>query len=179
RAGGSRGRRRRSSRRSGTGRFEDAFLVELTVAMPANPLGPASGPEKMTAKPWARPPARENRPPLLAGRSAHPALVAELDGQIRVLVAGKVDTTRQHGIRNTFETVPDAPLEKFVLERKGGKSYGLLENSEDLCAKKQVASAVFTAQNGKVLELSPTIADSCGKGGKGKKGKKQGGGKKR
>jgi hypothetical protein len=107
-----------------------------------------------------------------------PALVAELDGQIRVLVAGKVDTTKQHGIRNTFEAVPDAPLEKFVLEMKGGKNYGLLENSEDICKKKQVASAVLTAQNGKVLKLSPTIANSCkGKKGGGKKSGK-GGGKK-
>jgi hypothetical protein len=108
-----------------------------------------------------------------------PAVVAELDGQVRVLLAGKVDTSPQHGIRNTFETVPDAPVEKFVLELKGGKNYGLFENSEDICRKKQVGSAVFTAQNGKVLKLSPTIGNSCGKGkkkGKAKSGK--GGGKK-
>jgi hypothetical protein len=111
-----------------------------------------------------------------------PALVAELNGQIRVLVAGKIDTTKQHGIRNTFEAVPDAPLEKFVLEMKGGKKYGLLENSEDICKNKQVATADFTAQNGKTLNLKPTIANSCKKSGTGKKGggKKsgKGGGKK-
>lgn len=63
-----------------------------------------------------------------------PAVVAELDGQIRVLLKGKVDSSPQHGIRNTFETVPDAPVEKFVLELKGGKNYGLFENSENLCS---------------------------------------------
>jgi hypothetical protein len=102
-----------------------------------------------------------------------PAVVAELAGQVRVLLAGKVDTSPSHGIRNTFEAVPDAPVEKFVIELKGGKNYGLFENSQDICKKKQVGSAVFTAQNGKVLSLSPTIGNSCGKGG-GKKGKKQG-----
>ena len=49
-----------------------------------------------------------------------PALVAELDGQIRVLLVGKVDSGKNKGIRNTFEAVPDAPVEKFVLEMKGG-----------------------------------------------------------
>jgi hypothetical protein len=110
-----------------------------------------------------------------------PAMVAELDGQIRVLLVGKVDTGSTGGIRNTFEAVPDAPVEKFTLELKGGKKYGLLVNSENICKKKQVGQASFTAQNGKVLNLKPTIANSCGKSGKkgdGKGGKhKKGGGK--
>jgi hypothetical protein len=101
-----------------------------------------------------------------------PAMVAELDGQIRVLLVGKVDTGKNGGIRNTFETVPDAPVEKFVLELKGGKKYGLLINSENICKKKQVAQASFTAQNGKTLTLSPTIANSCKGGDKKSKGKK-------
>jgi hypothetical protein len=94
-----------------------------------------------------------------------PALVAELNGQIRVLLVGKIDTDKQKGIRNTFETVPDAPVSRFVLEMKGGKKYGLLENSEDICRKAQKAGAAFAAQNGKALKLSVTIANSC-KGGK-------------
>ena len=99
-----------------------------------------------------------------------PALVAELNGQIKVLLVGKVDSGKNHGIRNTFEAVPDAPVEKFVLEMKGGPKYSLLENSENLCAKPQKAIAAFTAQNGATLKLTPKIAISC-KGGKGKKGK--------
>ena len=91
-----------------------------------------------------------------------PALVAELNGPIRVLLKGKVDTTKQHGIRNTFEAVPDAPVEKFELQLKGGKKYGLLENSEDVCRKTQKASARFTAQNGRLVQLSPVIANGCG-----------------
>jgi hypothetical protein len=105
-----------------------------------------------------------------------PAMVAELNGQIRVLLVSKIDTGKQGGIRSTFEAVPDAPVEKFVLELKGGKKYGLLINSENTCKKKQVAGASFKAQNGKVLSFSTKIANSCGKAkkktnkGKGKKG---------
>jgi hypothetical protein len=102
-----------------------------------------------------------------------PALVAELDGQIRILLVGKVDSGKNHGIRNTFEAVPDAPVSRFVLEMKGGKKYGLLENSEDICKHRQKAIARFTAQNGKTYDTEPVIAVQCGKGKK-SKGKKKG-----
>jgi hypothetical protein len=109
-----------------------------------------------------------------------PALVAELDGQIRILLKGKVDSGPNKGIRNTFEAVPDAPVSRFVLEMKGGKRYGLLINSENLCKKPQRANALFTAQNGLVDQTKPLIANQCGKkgGSKSKKGKAKGGGTK-
>lgn len=90
-----------------------------------------------------------------------PDLVADLNGQIRILVHGKVDTTKQHSLRNTFEVVPDAPVSKFVLEMKGGKKYGLLANSENICRRVQRATATFTAHNGKTVRLRPKIANSC------------------
>jgi hypothetical protein len=104
-----------------------------------------------------------------------PALVAELDGQIRVLLVGKVDSGPNQGIRNTFEAVPDAPVEKFELQLKGGKKYSLLENSEDLCKRPQKAIARFTSQSGTVLQTKPLVGNQCGKKAKGKrksKGKK-------
>jgi hypothetical protein len=97
-----------------------------------------------------------------------PALVAELNGQIRVLLKGKVDTGPNHGIRNTFEAVPDAPVSRFVIELKGGKKYGLFENSENLCVAPQKAIARFTAQNGKILHTKPLVANQCGKDTEGK-----------
>jgi hypothetical protein len=103
-----------------------------------------------------------------------PALVAELNGQIKVLLKGKIDSDKHHGIRNTFEAVPDAPVERFVLELKGGKKYGLLVNSENICKKKQVAGVSFRAQNGRSITLSSKISNSCGKRRKGK-GKGHGG----
>ena len=105
-----------------------------------------------------------------------PALVAELNGQIRVVLKGKVDTGPNKGIRNTFEAVPDAPVSRFELQLKGGKKYSLLENSENLCKKPQRAIARFTAQNGVVQQTKPLIANDCGKG---KKNKGKGSGKKK
>ncbi|MGN6815146.1 MAG: hypothetical protein ACTHK3_03560 [Solirubrobacterales bacterium] len=90
-----------------------------------------------------------------------PDLVADLNGQIRVLLHGKIDTTKQDGIRNTFEVVPDAPVSKFTLSMKGGKKYSLIENSESLCAKPQKASALFVAQNGRVDQFTTRIAVKC------------------
>jgi hypothetical protein len=100
-----------------------------------------------------------------------PALVAELNGQIRVLLKGKVDSGPNKGIRSTFEAVPDAPIEKFVLEMKGGPKYSLLINSENLCKEPQKAIARFTAQDGAVLQVKPVIANDCGKKKKSKSGK--------
>jgi len=109
-----------------------------------------------------------------------PDLVADLNGQIRILLHGKVDTTKQHGLRNTFEVVPDAPVSRFVLEMKGGSKYGLLENSENVCRETQRASVRFGAQNGKLAQLQPKIVNGCGGKGKHKHRKraKHGSGKK-
>jgi hypothetical protein len=90
-----------------------------------------------------------------------PDLVADLDGQIRILLNGKVDTGSQGGLRSTFAAVPDAPVSKFVLELQGGPAKGLLQNSENVCSKAQHATAKFTAQNGRVLRAKTPIATSC------------------
>ena len=90
-----------------------------------------------------------------------PALVADLNGQIRILLVGKIDTDAQKGLRNTFEVVPDAPVSRFVLQMKGGPKYSLLENSENICRTTQRATVRFTAQSGKVLVLTPKILNSC------------------
>ncbi|MGN6254347.1 MAG: hypothetical protein ACTHO8_05120 [Solirubrobacterales bacterium] len=95
-----------------------------------------------------------------------PDLVGELNGQIRILIHGKVDTDKEDGLRTTFETVPDAPVSKFILEMRGGRKKGLLRNSENLCEKPQRAEAKFVGQNGKVAVFRPLIANGCG----GKKG---------
>jgi hypothetical protein len=104
-----------------------------------------------------------------------PDLVAELNGQIRVLLNGKVDTGKEDGLRNTFSLVPDAPVSKFTLEMFGGKK-GLIVNSENLCSPRAKTKAVadFTAQNGKVYDTNPVVGNSCGK--KAKKHKKHKGG---
>jgi hypothetical protein len=109
-----------------------------------------------------------------------PELAAALNGpQISITLAGKIDSVHKKGsegsqIRNTFSVVPDAPVEKFTLELKGGKK-GLLVNSTDVCKGTHKALAAFTGQNGKLDEYEPALKAQCGKGKA--KGKKHGKGK--
>jgi hypothetical protein len=103
-----------------------------------------------------------------------PDLVFSLHGQIDVVAAARIDS-HKGGIRTSFESVPDAPLSKVVLEMQGGKK-GLLVNSRNICNYTNRATARFTAQNGKTFEARPVLKDSCKKkkpkGGKKKSGKK-------
>jgi hypothetical protein len=109
-----------------------------------------------------------------------PELAAALNGpQISITLAGKIDSVHKKGsegsqIRNTFSVVPDAPVERFTLELKGGKK-GLLVNSTDVCKGTHKALAAFTGQNGKLDEYEPALKAQCSKSGGKKKSK---GGKK-
>ncbi|HEX4670283.1 MAG TPA: hypothetical protein VH275_09975 [Solirubrobacterales bacterium] len=95
-----------------------------------------------------------------------PDLVADLNGQIHIVLVGRVDSVKG-GIRNSFEAVPDAPVTKFTLSLPAGKK-GLLENSTNICKGEHKANAEFTAQNGKVLVLKPELQAKCPKARKGK-----------
>jgi hypothetical protein len=99
-----------------------------------------------------------------------PDLVADLNGQVRILAHGKVDTDKQEGLRNTFEAVPDAPVSKFVLEMQGGPKKGLLENSTNICKGNHEAEVRFTAHNGKVLSFETPVKAECHRKKKGKRG---------
>jgi hypothetical protein len=101
------------------------------------------------------------------GERKLPDVVAALDGQVDIALWGKVDSGKNHGIRNTFEVVPDAPVSRFVLEMFGGKK-GLLVNSENLCSKKAKRNAIvrLVGQNGKVENFKPKVQAQCKKHGK-------------
>jgi hypothetical protein len=90
-----------------------------------------------------------------------PDLVADLRGQIRVALVGRIDSFKG-GIRTTFESVPDAPVSKFVLRMQGGKK-GLLVNSRDICRSVTRADVQFDGQNGKAGDSTPVLANSCKK----------------
>jgi hypothetical protein len=60
------------------------------------------------------------------------------------------------------------PVSKFVLKLAGGKR-GLLENSENLCAKKQLVKLTMNAQNGRRLSKDQAIEIKCKKKGKGER----------
>ena len=64
--------------------------------------------------------------------------------------------------RNTFETVPDAPVSKFTLELSGGAK-GLLENSKNLCTTTNLATVKLSGQNGKLSNTKPLVTNTCKK----------------
>jgi hypothetical protein len=109
--------------------------------------------------------------PVYLRSSSHnlPDLVAALhSGKIDIALDGHIDSVKGGRIRNTFESVPDAPVTKFTLEMQGGKK-GLLVNSTDLCKGTNKAIAAFTGQNGKEHDFNPVLQPQCGKGRKAKK----------
>ena len=89
-----------------------------------------------------------------------PDLVADLRGQINVVLDGRIDTTKAGGLRATFEDVPDAPVSKFVLEHDGGKK-GLLENSTNLCARELQGDGADRRPERQNRRPDPGPPDSC------------------
>ncbi len=117
--------------------------------------------------------------PVYLRSSSHPLpdLVAVLNGPaslpIEVDLVSRIDSING-GIRNSFEVVPDAPVERFTLTTPGGKK-AILVNSTNLCKGTHRATAKFTAQSGKRITLRPQMQADCGKsarGGGGKKGRR-------
>ncbi len=89
-----------------------------------------------------------------------PDLVAALHGLVDVDIVGRIDSFKG-GIRSSFESVPDAPVTRFILTMQGGKK-GLVVNSRNLCAGKNRAIANFTGQNGRAYNFKPVVKPSCG-----------------
>ncbi len=113
--------------------------------------------------------------PVFLRSSEHqlPDVVASLRGQeINVHLVGHVDSVKGR-LRNTFEAVPDAPVEWASFSFAGGKK-GLFENSTDLCAGTHRADVKFTGQNGKTHNYKPAVGVKCAKRGRGRKGHKRG-----
>jgi uncharacterized repeat protein (TIGR01451 family) len=96
-----------------------------------------------------------------------PDLVAALHGIVNVDIVGRIDSFKG-GIRSSFETVPDAPVSKFILNMQGGKK-GLVVNSRNLCAATNRGIAALTGQNGVPYNFKPVVKPSCGKARKHKK----------
>jgi len=95
------------------------------------------------------------------GNRALPDLVADLKGQIRIALVGRIDSVNQR-LRTTFVGIPDAPITQFVLSLKGGAK-GLLANSANLCAKVNKATVKFTGQNGAAKTSRPVVSNGCRK----------------
>lgn len=100
--------------------------------------------------------------PVYLRSSSHPLpdLVVALHGQFDINLVGRIDSVHG-GIRTTFESVPDAPVSKFILKMKGGKK-SLLVNSQNICAGRHRAVVKMGGQNGRVHDPHPLLQNSCG-----------------
>src|SRR6478752_4157890 len=102
------------------------------------------------------------------GERELPDIVADLGGQIHIILVGFIDSVHKKGsevsrVRVRFQNVPDAPVTKFTTSFFGGKK-GLIENHVNLCAKKRRVKLNFTAQNGRTQDTEPAIdIAGCGK----------------
>jgi hypothetical protein len=95
-----------------------------------------------------------------------PDLVMALQGPpsapVSVEVAGRIDS-KGGGIRSSFETIPDLPVSRFVLDMQGAKK-GLIVNSRNLCARVSRADVRLAGQNGRQANSKPAVAAAgCGK----------------
>jgi hypothetical protein len=99
------------------------------------------------------------------GERELPDLVVVLRGQIEIRLVGFIDSVgKKHAevrrVRTRFQNVPDAPVSRFELKLAGGKT-GLLENSENLCKGKHLATLKLAGQNGKAENTNSPIQTSC------------------
>jgi hypothetical protein len=101
------------------------------------------------------------------GERELPDVVADLHGQVHVVLVGFVDSVQKKGaessrLRTTFANIPDAPVSRAVIQLKGGKQ-GLLQNSANICKVSNFATVKMTAQNNKAKDGNLRIANSCKK----------------
>jgi hypothetical protein len=121
--------------------------------------------------------------PVYLRSSSHrlPDLAVALKGPpsqpIEIDLDGRIDSFKG-GIRTTFETVPDAPVSKFVLRLPAGKK-SLIVNSTNICKGKHKATVEMTGQNGLNHDFTSLVEPKCPKKKAPKKGAKQKGHKKK
>jgi hypothetical protein len=107
---------------------------------------------------------------LVSSKHKLPDLLADLRGQINIQLDGVISS--QHGgLKTVFNSTPDVPLKTFILNMRGGKK-SLLQNSENLCKKKQLAILNMKGQNGKVMKNNKFRLNIASCGGKKKTKKK-------
>jgi hypothetical protein len=94
-----------------------------------------------------------------------PDLVVSLRGPASLPLEFNIDSridSVNGGIRSRFQTIPDVPVSKFVLNMQGGKK-GLIVNSRNLCGATEHAKARLIGQNNKVENFNPVLQDDCSK----------------
>jgi hypothetical protein len=89
-----------------------------------------------------------------------PDLALDLEGQVDFEAAARVDSVAGR-LRTVFETVPDVPVSRIVVDLAGGDK-GLVQNSEALCGSGKRAAVRMTGQNGATSSVRTKLEVSCG-----------------
>ncbi len=92
-----------------------------------------------------------------------PTLLLALRGEVSLNVRATTAVGSDGRLVTTFPVVPDAPVSRFDLSLKGGKSGILTVSQGNLCRKKQVTSTVLSGHNGKRVTPSVAMKTPCGK----------------
>jgi DNA-binding beta-propeller fold protein YncE len=101
-------------------------------------------------------------------RSAHhglPELVADLNGEFHLALAGRIGAAGNGGIGADISGVPDVPVSRFEMTLFG-QDRGLLQNSVDICSHPEHGLIKLKAQNGRLAVLHPRIRAQCPKAGR-------------
>jgi hypothetical protein len=124
--------------------------------------------DSVYGKAWAKSPLLEKKLQgkvyLVSSNNKLPDLLVDLRGQVEIYLRGVIGSGSTGGLKTVFRKVPDVPVNKFVLNMKGGKK-SLLVNSTNTCAKPQRAIVNMKGQNGKkknAKKFKLHVA-SCGK----------------
>jgi hypothetical protein len=97
-----------------------------------------------------------------------PMIVVALRGEIAINLRGEASTTKNGRLVSTFANVPDAPISKFNLNIKGGKT-GILAVTRtrkakiNLCANPNSHRAAIAknGHNGKTANFATTVKTPC------------------
>jgi hypothetical protein len=90
-----------------------------------------------------------------------PDLVIDLNGQIHIVLVGRIDTVNGGALRTTFHALPDTPVSTLRLDLVGA-SKGLIINSHSLCGRRKSASVEMVGQNDAVIETTSKLKTRCG-----------------
>lgn len=98
------------------------------------------------------------------GARALPDIVADLRGQIHIVLVGYIDSIKTgpetSRVRTRFLHVPDAPVTRFTMNLFGGKK-GLIENSTNLCPRIYHVQIELRAHNGRSRRSDPPLSTMC------------------
>jgi hypothetical protein len=132
------------------------------------PAGSVYGTAKLISPLFGKP--LQGQVYLRSSKNSLPDLVADLRGQIHLVLGARLATAKGGGLRAGFEHVPDLPISEFALQLQGGKK-GLIKNNANLCAHPAKAAVVLAGQNGKSIEQKQALGSTCKKARKSAKGK--------